>query len=41
MEARIARFDSKIDSMRSWALGLYMALAIAMIGTMARGFGWL
>lgn len=41
MDGSFERLDSKIDSLRSWALGMYLALAVAMFGTMARAFGWL
>jgi hypothetical protein len=51
MEARFERletkFDAKLDSLKQdmasakvWALLLYSALAAGMLGTMARGFGW-
>jgi hypothetical protein len=29
-----------IASAKVWALTLYAALAAAMLGTLARGFGW-
>jgi predicted nucleic acid-binding Zn-ribbon protein len=32
---------AEIAAARVWALLLYFALAAAMLGTMARGFGWL
>jgi predicted nucleic acid-binding Zn-ribbon protein len=38
------RFDVLKDSLHSakiWALALYVALAATMLGTMARGFGWI
>ena len=34
MEARIA-------ATKVWALALYIALAAGILGTMARGFGWI
>lgn len=43
-----AKFDAKFDkltgsltSARNWALVLYIGLAAAMFGTMARGFQWI
>ena len=52
MDARFdaldAKFDGKIDKLRDslasakvWALALYIALAGALFGTLARGFGWI
>ena len=48
MDALTERFDNKFDALRRsiesakiWALLLYVALAAAMYGTMARGFGWI
>ena len=38
------KFERVLDSIATakvWALTLYIALAVAMLGTMARGFGWL
>lgn len=42
------RVDAKIDGVKdslaaakTWAFFLYVALATAMLGTMARGFGWI
>jgi hypothetical protein len=42
------QLNTKIDDVRdslaratTWAVMLYVALATAMLGTMARGFGWL
>ena len=42
------RLNAKIDGLKDslaaakvWALFLYITLAAAMLGTMARGFGWL
>ena len=43
-----SQLTTKIDSVKDslaaakiWALVLYIALAATMLGTMARGFGWL
>lgn len=43
-----AKFDTKLDKLthlvwraQLWALLLYIALAASMLGTMARGFGWI
>jgi outer membrane murein-binding lipoprotein Lpp len=39
-----ARIDKLVDSLASakvWALTLYIALAGALFGVLARGFGWL
>ena len=39
-----AKFERMFDAMaraQVWALMLYIALAVATFGTMARGFGWL
>ena len=48
MDAMAERFDAKFDALKDsiaaakvWALVLYIALAAAMFGTMARGFGWI
>jgi predicted RNase H-like nuclease (RuvC/YqgF family) len=48
MDDRFGETNRRIDvlkdsfhSTRIWALALYIALAGAMLGTMARGFGWL
>jgi hypothetical protein len=41
VDALGAQLNAKIDSAKVWALLLYVALAAAMLGTMARGFGWL
>ena len=48
IEAGDARLSDKIDSVDArlsrrfdWALALYVGLAAAMLGTMARGFGWI
>jgi uncharacterized coiled-coil protein SlyX len=47
MDTRFERLDTKIDSLKDglaaakvWALLLYVALAAGILGTMARGFGW-
>ncbi len=43
-EATAARLDNLAESLASakvWALLLYIALAGALLGTLARGFGWL
>ena len=36
-----AQLNAKIDGAKIWALALYIALAAAMFGTMARGFQWI
>ena len=48
IDALGAQLNAKIDGLKAslaaakvWALLLYVALAAAMLGTMARGFGWL
>jgi hypothetical protein len=41
IDAVANRLSGKIDSLRVWAVTLYIALAATMLGTMARGFGWL
>jgi hypothetical protein len=33
--------QESISAAKIWALVLYVALAATMLGTMARGFGWL
>lgn len=47
-DAKFQRLNSKIDQLgrslakaQIWAVLLYVALAGGMLGTMARGFGWL
>lgn len=47
-DAKFQRVDDKIDQLgrslakaQVWAVLLYVALAGGMLGTMARGFGWL
>lgn len=42
-----ARFDqmsaetnARFDTMRNWAIGLYLALAAGMFSLVARAFGW-
>jgi hypothetical protein len=35
------RLNAKIDGATRWTVGLFAALAAAMLGTMARGFGWI
>ena len=39
--SRIGALKDSLHSAKAWALTLYVALAGAMLGTMARGFGWL
>jgi uncharacterized coiled-coil protein SlyX len=48
MDAMTERFDRKLEALKesigkatTWALLLYIALAAAMYGTMARAFGWI
>lgn len=48
LDDKVGRVDDKIDGVASslasaklWALGLYVALAAALLGTMATGFLWL
>jgi hypothetical protein len=41
MDAMFTKLSDKIDSATRWTIGLYVALAVAMLGTMARGFGWI
>ena len=36
-----ASLEAKIAAAKIWALLLYFALAAALLGTLARGFGWL
>jgi hypothetical protein len=48
VDTRLDRVDTRIDALiqsvsraQVWALMLYIALAGAILGVMARGFGWL
>ena len=48
MDAMTERFDGKLETLKDsinkatiWALLLYIALAAATYGTMARAFGWI
>lgn len=41
MPGGYAALRAEIASAKIWALLLYLALAATMLGTMARGFGWL
>jgi uncharacterized coiled-coil protein SlyX len=41
MTALKNELKAEIASARVWPLLLYFALAAAMLGTMARGFGWI
>ncbi len=48
IEAGDARLSDKIESVETrllrrsdWTLALYVGFAAAMLGTMARGFGWI
>lgn len=36
-----ASLIQRIDGVKVWALALYIALAGALFGTLARGFGWI
>jgi hypothetical protein len=40
LDAKFNPLKDSIASAKVWALALYIALAAAMLGTMARGFGW-
>jgi hypothetical protein len=40
MKESIAAVKIDIAATKVWALLLYFAFAAAMLGTMARGFGW-
>jgi hypothetical protein len=41
VNAALAAMKVDMAATKVWALLLYFALAAAMLGTMARGFGWL
>jgi len=41
LNAKIESVKDSIASARIWALTLYIALATVMLGTLARGFGWI
>jgi hypothetical protein len=41
LTAKIENVKDSIGSAKIWALMLYIALAAALFGTLARGFGWL
>jgi outer membrane murein-binding lipoprotein Lpp len=41
VNARIDKLADSLASARVWALVLYIALAGALFGALARGFGWL
>ena len=41
IDALDVRLTESITSARNWGIGLYIALSGAMLGTMARGFGWI
>lgn len=41
LDAKIETVKDSLASAKVWALALYIALAASMLGTMARGFGWL
>jgi hypothetical protein len=41
LNAKIDGLKDSIAATRVWALLLYIALATAMLGTMARGFDWI
>ena len=42
LEARlIATFENDLAKVAAWGLTLYIALTGAMLGAMARGFGWI
>jgi len=35
------RMDAKFDALTIWGLGLGLTIAAGVLGTMARGFGWI
>jgi hypothetical protein len=41
LDARIDALAESLASAKVWALVLYVALAGGLLGTRARGFGWL
>ena len=41
IDAKFERMFGSMAKAQVWALMLYVALAVATFGTMARGFGWL
>ena len=41
LTAKVEDVKDSIASTKIWALMLYIALAAALFGTLARGFGWL
>ena len=41
LRVSIGAVKDSISKATTWALLLYIALAAAMYGTMARGFGWI
>jgi hypothetical protein len=41
LNAKIDVVKDSLAAAKTWALILYVALAATMLGTMARGFGWL
>jgi uncharacterized protein YlxW (UPF0749 family) len=40
-DAKIAQLRDSLASLKVWALTLYIALAGALFGVLARGFGWI
>ncbi|HEY5569175.1 MAG TPA: hypothetical protein VIM81_18270 [Gammaproteobacteria bacterium] len=41
LDAKIEKLGDSLSAAKVWALALYIALAAAMLGTMARGFEWI
>ena len=40
LDDKLNQLKDSIASAKIWALVLYIAFAAGMLGTMARGFGW-
>lgn len=41
LDGKLDRLKDSLASAKIWALVLYIAFGAAMLGTMARGFGWI
>jgi hypothetical protein len=41
LESRVDCVESKTASQFIWLISLHLALAVGMLGAMARGFGWI
>jgi hypothetical protein len=41
LSAKVESVKDSIAAAKIWALMLYVAFATAMLGTLARGFGWI